>query len=297
MAVKSPAVRRASQTPSIEVDLGATRNRIARLRRYVEANLLSHDEFICTAVDECRSSCRAGDAFREGTMSHVGKHFDLRLDGRPLRIVVVGQESGLPTDPKLSRLDSHVGLVDRYLQIHDGAGLDRRYYREADHLGRNPHMRGTTSALRIVLRKGLGSDHPGEFVHPVHGRPFHIFDGFALVNRLLCSAGPPTTSQGRPTRTMLRNCGSHFAATMSILQPTLVISQGKKAAEGVDQLFPRDVPHGPYLHEAHTDYGKAVVCTFSHPSSHGATRWGDRVDAPYLTGVVTPTLTEALALL
>lgn len=156
-------------------------------------------------------------------------------------------------------------------------------------------MRGTRSAFRVLLGKGLGADHAGEFIHPERGKPFHVFDGFALVNRLLCSAGPPGSSQGRPTRTMFENCGSHFAATMSILEPTLVISQGGAVAKWVDQLFPRDHSHGEYLHEAHTEHGRVLVCTFSHPSAHGSLRWGDRLDAPYLTDVVAPTLTLAMS--
>jgi hypothetical protein len=286
-----------AQGTVIEFDTRATRNRIQRLRRYVDSKLLYSTGFICSAQEECRSSCSPGDAFREGTMSHVGKRFDLRLNGRPLRIVVVGQESGWPKDPKLQHLARQVTMEDRYRQIHDTTGLARRYYTEPGHQGRNPHMRGTTSALRVLLGTGLGSDYPGEFVHPARGKPFHIFDGFALVNRLLCSAGPPESSQGRPTTTMFRNCGSHFAATMSILQPTLVISQGRKVGKWVDEVFPRDVPHGQYLHEAHTDYGSVVVCTFSHPSAHGSVRWGDGVGAPYLVEVVAPTLTEATSLL
>jgi hypothetical protein len=281
----------------IEVDLRATRNRINRLHHYVTSTLLDQDGFICPALEHCRNSRKPGDAFREGTMSHVGKRFDLHLNGRPLRIAVVGQESGWPKDSKLQHLARQVTMEDRYRQIHDANGLTRRYYTEPGHLGRNPHMRGTTSALRVLLGAGLGPDHAGEFVHPARGRPFHIFDGFALVNRLLCSAGPPDSSQGRPTATMFRNCEPHFASTMAILEPTLVISQGRKVAKRVDQVFPREVAHGQFLHEAQAGYGKVLVCTFSHPSSHGVTRWGDRLDAPYLTEVVTPTLTEALTLL
>ena len=57
-------------------------------------------------------------------------------------------------------------------------------------------MRGTTSALRALFGNGLGTDRGGEYVEPVNGRRFHIFDGFALVNRLLCSASP--TNRSRP---------------------------------------------------------------------------------------------------
>lgn len=280
----------------IEVDARATRSRARRLRGYVEANLLEQEEFICASYEACFASRRPGDDFREGTMSHVGRRFDLRLDGKPLRIVVVGQESGRPNDSVLQPLARRVTLDDRYRQIHDGAGLQRRYYTEPGHLGRNPHMRGTTSALRIIFGMGLGSDHSGEFVQPAHGKPFHLFDGFALVNRLLCSAGPPRSSQGRPTSTMFKNCGTHFAATMSILEPTLIISQGRAVTRWVDQLITPEETHSQYLHGARLNNRRVLVCKFSHPSAHGSLRWGDRLDAPYLTDVVVPTLSQAVSL-
>lgn len=112
---------------------------------------------------------------------------------------------------------------------------------------------------------------------------------------MLCRS--PESSQGRPTTTMFRNCGSHFAATMSILQPTLVISQGRAVAQWVEQLYLPDHRYGPHLHEAHADYGKVIVCAFSHPSARGSERWGDRLDAPYLAEVVAPALIQAKSLL
>lgn len=78
-----------------------------------------------------------------------------------------------------------------------GSGLKSRYYAGGGHPGRNPHMRGTTSALRILFGNGLGADWEGEFVTTVNGERFHVFDAFALVNVLLCSAGPPRSSTGR----------------------------------------------------------------------------------------------------
>ncbi len=87
-------------------------------------------------------------------------------------------------------------------------------------------MRGTTSALRVIFGKGLGDDYEGEWVYPENGKPFHIFDGFALVNRLLCYAGPEEGRRGRATPTMVSNCASHMSKTLSILQPTILILQG-----------------------------------------------------------------------
>jgi hypothetical protein len=122
-------------------------------------------------------------------MSHVGRHFDLEIGGRPLRIVIVGQESGWPKGPGARRRGRRVTLEKRYEIVHDVTGQERRYYAEPGHPGRNPHMRGTTQALRIIFGKGPGTRFEDEFVTPSKGRAFHIFDGFALVNRLLCSAG------------------------------------------------------------------------------------------------------------
>ena len=280
-------------SPVIEVDPSATRARARKLRRYVTENLLSGGEFLCAHQAACFASRRPGDDFREGTMSHVGRRYDLTQDGRPLRIVVVGQESGRPKDPSLQKL---VDLDARYQQVHDRAGLQRHYYKDEDAPGRNSHMRGTTSALRLLLGAGLGSSFEDEFIKPVNGRAFHLFDGFALVNRLLCSAGPPGTSQGRPTRTMFRNCGQHFVATLAILKPTLLIVQGAAVARGVNQVIPVTQMHGEHLHEAHLGEDRIVACSFSHPSAHGSQRWGDRLDAAYLTDVVAPTLRKALKL-
>lgn len=285
-----------SRAQEVRVDLPATRKRIARLRRYVKSNLLSEGQFICPHFDQCRTSRRQGDAFREGIMSHVGRRFDLTLGGEPLRIVVVGQESGLAKGPSATVLARRVTMETRYRQVLNGAGLERRYYAQDGNPGRNPHMRGTTTALRLLLGTELGTDYEGEFVHPIKGRPFHLFDGFALVNRLLCSAGPPGGSQGRPTNMMARNCGTHFAATLSILEPTIVILQGAKVAKWAAGVLAPARHQSDYLYEAIHDGRRIVVCNFSHPSAHGSVRWGDRPDVPYVANVVAPTLQAALKL-
>lgn len=277
----------------LEVDLRATSRRTRKLAKYVESNLLRDGDFICPTYDSCLRSRRPGDDFREGIMSHVGRRYDLVRDGRPLRIVVVGQESGLP---KRSEFTQRVSLEARYRQTHDVAGLERRYYAVDGYQGRNPHMRGTTTALRLLLGADAGSDREGELLRPVKGRPFHLFDGFALVNRLLCSAGPAGTSQGKPTKMMVTSCERHFSATLSILEPTIVILQGVKvSAWARDTLVPTR-PRGEHLYEATLDGRKVLVCTFSHPSAHGVQRWGDRPDGPYVVDVVAPTLRAAWAL-
>jgi hypothetical protein len=279
---------------AIEADLQATRRRIARLRRYVAGNLLTDQAFICPHYQQCKHSRHPGDVFREGIMSHVGRHLDLFLAGRPLRVVVVGQESGWTKGPGARKRRRRVSLDTRYQAIHDFIGRQRRYYAEPGYPGRNPHMRGTTSVLRVIFGKGLGTRFEEELVHPTNGRPFHIFDGFALVNRLLCSAGPKDSSQGRPTPTMFQGCLEHFTATMSILEPTIVVVQGSGVEKWTQGVFARTRSYSDHLHAAHLAGQRLLLCTFSHPSAHGVLRWGDSLDAPYLTTVVVPTLQEAI---
>jgi uracil-DNA glycosylase len=281
----------------IRVDRAATRRRLRRLSRYVEDNVLRDGKFICPSYRVCRSSRSDGDVFREGTMSHLGLCYDLFVGDKPLRVVVVGQESGWPGTGDSQTFAKRVSLDSRYQQVHDGSGLGRRYYAQPGHPGRNPHMRGTTSALRVLLGKGLGADHDDEFVHPLNGRRFHLFDGFALVNRLLCSAGPPDSSTGHPTRTMFTNCAAHFRATISILQPTIMVVQGKTVAKQVNAVLPPVTLHSNGLHEASLAGARVLVCSFTHPSAHRPHRWGDRLDSPYLTDVVVPTLARAVQLL
>ena len=276
---------------AISVDVAGSRRRRQHLKQYTKRTLLD-DEFLCPHFESCRGSILPGHQFREGTMSHIGHRYELVRNGKPLRVMVVGQESGLPKDPA-SQWGRKVTMDARHDQVLD-SGLQRRYYTEPPHEGRNPHMRGTTSALRIVFGKGLGSDYDAEFVSPVNGSPFHLFEGFALVNRLLCSAGPVGTSNGKPTTTMFARCAEHFSATVSILEPTLVILQGTQVRRWAEPTLTPNRFFSDHLYEARFNGSRVMVCSFSHPSAHGALRWGDKLDAPYLIDVVAPTIRQAL---
>ena len=150
--------------PVIRIDAAATRRRVAKLRRYVDTHLIDGDEFVCPHYADCLGSLSKGLVLREGTMSHVGRRYDLLLDGKPLRVMVVGQESGWPKT-SASEFSRMVTLDARYRQVHNRSGLQHRYYAQAPNFpGRNPHMRGTTSALRLLFGKGLGAK-PRERVH------------------------------------------------------------------------------------------------------------------------------------
>jgi hypothetical protein len=258
----------------------STAARVAELRRYMRRNVLRGHEFVCRSWEACERSVGGSDSFTEGQLSHVGQHYDLTVGGRSLRVVVVGQEVGAAGGPRIT-------LADRHRAIATSSGLEKRFLKEPGRPRRNPHMRGTTLALRRVF--GLtGLDHEGEFLDLDSTRA-HLFECFALVNRLLCAAHAAGTSTGVSTKTMMTNCERHFEATMRILDPTVVIIQGIRVwrwSQGV--LGPRQqLSDHLFLCDP---FGRDVlVATFSHPSARGPLRW-DLPEKPYVRHVVGPTL-------
>ncbi len=210
----------------------------------------------------------------------------LLLDGRPLRIVVVGEEYG--HDPSLVDCDA------RYRMIVVDSGQKERFKAEDGHESRNPHMRGTTSALRLLFGKGLGTDYHSEFV-TIGDKRVHLFDAFALVNYLLCSATEGDTSRGRPTTTMLENCRGHFREAMRILEPTVVIVQGKKIWPWVEAAFDSVRPqykdkYKDTVYRARLGAGEAFVAAFTHPSAYGDDNWGANEKRRCLLQTVKPSL-------
>jgi hypothetical protein len=264
-------------------DVARTQQRIARLREYMSGEVLRGKDFVCASWSDCESSIPAGCTFTEGQLSHVGKHFDLTKEGKPYRVVVVGQEVG--------GSGRRVTLEERYERVHDASGLTQRFEGYRTHKRRNPHMRGTTLALREIFG-GPGTDHETEFLD-VDGQSVHLFDCFALVNRLLCASHVAATSNGKPTKTMLANCERHFAATMKILQPTLVVVQGVTVWRRSQRVLRPRQRLSDHFVECDLAGRLVLVGTFTHPSARAQHRW-DSPTSAYFLNVVRPTLRSAV---
>jgi hypothetical protein len=185
--------------------------------------------------------------------------------------------------------------------IADKSGTASRFYAEpTDFPPRNPHMRGCTSVLRLLFDKHAGSDYSGEFVDP-DGARVHVFDYFALVNFLLCSAVPAESIDkslslggrpGRSTPTMHRNCARHFRTQLELLEPTIIVVQGRGVLRWMIIAF--DGLSDEVVQAIQINGRATRVLAFTHPSAHGKYNWGRNDSTPYLRNVVAPKVQRVL---
>jgi hypothetical protein len=255
-----------------------TKTRLLAIQQYLTSNVMDAD-FLCPSYQECKLS--HSGTFYEGQLHHIGQFYDLLLDGLPLRVAVIGQEYGTPP--------SRVDCQTRHDTIMS-CGLDYRFKAENGCEARNPHMRGTTSVLRLIFNLPLGVDHDMEFL-VINGDRVHIYDAFALVNYLLCSA---VLAKGgkrcMATPRMKKNCHGHFREVMHILNPTVVIVQTKNFWPWVKASFDSIRQEKDYVYRAKLGATETFVAAFTHPSARFPYNWGANDHTPYLLETVSPSI-------
>lgn len=170
------------------------------------------------------------------------------------------------------------------------SGLESRFKADAAHEARNPHMRGTTNVLRLLFGLTLAADHDSEFM-PINGERVHIFDAFSLVDYLLCSAvGTDGSMRGLATRTMMKNCQGHFREVMRILEPSVIVIQGKGFWASVKAAFDSATQLSDQIYNLRLGPTKVFAAVFTHPSAHFPNNWGANCQTPYLLGTVAPAI-------
>lgn len=137
-----------------------------------------------------------------------------------------------------------------------------------------------------------------------------MFECFALVNFLMCSAvrGPqrewnPETSKsgsvGRSTAVMRRNCARHYRRAIEILEPTLIVVQGR----GVRRWMHQVIDHAEPAHDSLPIERVAIgpvgchLLTFTHPACPTRDNWGMNDRQPYLLETVAPAVRALAAFL
>jgi hypothetical protein len=251
---------------------------ILAVEQYLTDNVLG-DNFVCQHYNACKSSHPA--TFYEGQLHHAGKYYGVSFNGMPLRVVVVGQEYGHPP----ARVDCSARS-----KMFSYSALDCRFAAGQGYKGRNPHMKGTTSALRLIFGIPLGTDHNSEFLS-IEGKRVHIFDAFALVNYLLCSAVRDGSTKGLSTETMLNNCRGHFRKVMHILEPSVIIFQGKGFWEkSIRKSFDSVSQVSDFVYKAKLGTHESFIAAFSHPAAWGSDNWGRNEPTEYLQNTVVPSI-------
>jgi hypothetical protein len=237
------------------------------LARYFSGAVMADGALRCRHATACRGeACRVGADFYAGQLSYLGAHYDLVQGERPLRVLVVPMEVGAPP--------GYVSMSQRSVQV------------QAVRYGsRNPHMQGVVFALQLAFGLPLSSGRANEHLETNNGS-VHLLDAFAMANLRLCSVAA-AGKKSRATPLVSANCAEHLAATIRILEPTLVISQGKDVRPTLSHLFELD-HHSGHVFRATLDGHRFVWAAFNHP-----TRWWDRLGRPYLREAVEPELKRA----
>jgi hypothetical protein len=272
----------------IQTNPRATARRIKGMEQYMATHVMASKRFLCAQRRECRRSAEAQERVRffACQLSYVGRHYDANVGGKSFQ----------------SWSCRWTGIERRHITMRerDIEGVRPRIHE--DFAQRNPHMRGVTLALRLAYGTGLGDDREGEWLLTKHG-PVHVLDVYSMANAVLCSAivprKPPkkptlirTATKSRVAGVMQTNCLEHLAATIRILEPTLVIGQGNAAEWAVSALLSerRRVRKGVWM--ASAGDSTFIWVPLFHPSSWGPTRW-DRPTCPYARETVKRTITAA----
>lgn len=268
----------------------STEERRQKLEEYMADKVLA-DGFLCRHYGECKDSHaksrHAGDFF-EGQLHHLGRFYDLLSDDLPLRVVVVGQEYG--EGPSKVRAEKRYNMVM-------ASGLDFRFKAAPPLQARNPHMRGTTNVLRLLFGLPLGTDHDSEFMN-ISGERVHLFDAFSLVNYFLCSAVGERAKSGRATPIMKRNCQDHFREVMRILEPSVILVQGKGFWPWVKAAFDSATELSDPIYRMRLGTMEVFAAVFTHPSTPLAKfNWGVNCQKPYLLETVAPAIERIRTLL
>lgn len=264
----------------ISCNLIRTKQIKKKVKNYLEKNVLAN-KFLCKMHLQCKSS--HDGIFYEGQLHHIGNFYDLTYKQKPYRIVIVGQEYG--------HKPARVTLEKRYKNIMNSATKKR--FKALDNFGhRNPHMRGTTSVLKALFGFQLSTFYEDEFI-TIDGSKQHIFDSFALVDYLLCSAVPfEGSKKGKSTNEMKKNCRKHFRNVIKILEPNIIIVQGKQFFPWIKKSFDFSKNISENLYKSNIDFNEYLVASFTHPSAHFPYNWGANEKTQYLLNTVLPTVSK-----
>lgn len=257
------------------VDRRASARKKNKLERYFADHVWnSTDGFVCLSKNMCRASAmqKPGTAYYEGQGQMVGPCFDLFVDDAPFRVLVVPIEYGT----------TRRGVTVAERTAHVVGETAKKPFRQL-----NPHMRGVTLTLQLAFGLPVGESGPTHLSLP--NRPaVHLFEAYSMVNMLWCTAVKKGTMSSRSTGMMRASCTRHMRATIDILKPTLIVSQGVVLDETLRASLGVREPVNAHVAHCELDGNQFVWASLRHPTLN----WHS-VKYPYFSKVVVPTIRTA----
>lgn len=253
---------------SIVHDREDSLRRYNRLNEYLISALYEEERFTCAHHRSCAASCKGGKVLQTGEAPGVGPCYSLIVDGKPLRIVVVGISVGWESGTVSGKI-LH-SLEQRTNGVHNETFLPS-----------NPHMKGTILALQTLFGQEAYVNKDGHHSKELFG--VRIKSGlvnlsmcYAMVNRVACSVGPVPSRRDATKAVLHQNCEQHFRNYLNILEPTVVIVQGIHI----------QLPAGLAAND--TAISPPFVFQFTHPRA-GRYRWSTHRNR-YYQDTVAPRL-------
>jgi hypothetical protein len=158
--------------------------------------------FFCRRRDECGRFLNGNR--QSGAEAHVGRHF-----GTPFRLVMVSMDKGFREEYKTQKIE------DRTREI-EALFLEAECrWNEAE---LTPYTHGTIRLIEALI--------PEE-----ERKTPNVFAHFAMINSAKCTC--ETGSMDHVDAQLYRNCSFHTNRELEILEPDVVVSQGRLAAIGI----------------------------------------------------------------
>jgi hypothetical protein len=250
----------------------ATKERLKKLERYVDTKIFRGDTFLCSCYEDCKISHNS--LLYKGPLYHLGKKYDLTINGKSVRIMIVGQEFG-----------HHKNFI-AFNEYYDKK-MEREKIRQYNQ--RNNRMKGTTDVLCIFFRKYLGTDSNSEYLTFSNGKSCHMFDAFSFINYSVCSALKKDKGMDRnSTSVMKTNCQQHFEKALEILEPNIIIVQDRNLWRMVEKSF-ENIKYMSYRYPV----GQAIIngeTVFIALLLYPSVRNRNKDDSGYIFNVSKPTI-------
>ena len=251
-----------------------TAERIDNVDAYYRKAVLSPDgRFICSSQLACSAGCGPGSgrSFYPAQGIAIGPRYDTDTAGVPFRVLVVPMEHG--------RADLLLDLPTRWKQVAIRKDQPRSEW--------NQHMKGVAYALQLAFGLPLG-DSPASLLIPSQPEPVHVLDAYAMDNLTLCSRVKTGTTQSAANAIIRRNCTRHLRATIDILAPTLIITQGASNYPPMATAFTLLQRHSPEVAVWSSNGRRFAWAHLRHP----ARNWHS-MKCSYLHETVVPAITLA----